>query len=117
MAGRFCFASLSPVQYLTLFLCIIPRSKQYTRAYLHTIVQREAVACHLLTIHNIAYQLTLMHRVRESIMEDRYGCVWVVVGGDELHMGAGAICMLYPVRSSAEAALGSWIGVLFFFSG
>lgn len=47
-------------------------SKNYTRAYLHTIVQKEAVACHLLTIHNIAYQLTLMRRVRESIMEDRY---------------------------------------------
>lgn len=31
------------------------------------------MACHLLTIHNIAYQLTLMRNIRESIMEG--GCV------------------------------------------
>lgn len=29
----------------------------YTRAYLNTVVTREPVACHLLSVHNIAYQV------------------------------------------------------------
>jgi tRNA-guanine family transglycosylase len=31
--------------------------KNYTRAYLHTIVNREAVASQLLSIHNVAFQV------------------------------------------------------------
>lgn len=41
--------------------------KRYTRAFLHTIVTQETVACHLLSIHNIAYQMKLMKGIRESI--------------------------------------------------
>eukprot|EP00122_Pirum_gemmata_P013442 Pgem_evm1s12517 len=33
---------------------------------------QEEVACHLVTIHNIAYQLTLMQSLRESIIEDKF---------------------------------------------
>lgn len=32
----------------------------YTRAYLNTIVTREPVACHLLSVHNIAYQVCVV---------------------------------------------------------
>jgi tRNA-guanine family transglycosylase len=31
----------------------------YTRSYLNTIVTKETTACHLLTIHNVAYQVRL----------------------------------------------------------
>lgn len=37
--------------------CDCSTCKRYTRAYLHTIVTVETVACHLLTVHNIAYQV------------------------------------------------------------
>ena len=37
--------------------CSCSTCTHYTRAYLHTIVTREPVACSVLTIHNIAYQV------------------------------------------------------------
>ncbi|KAF2430925.1 queuine tRNA-ribosyltransferase [Tothia fuscella] len=43
-----------------------------TRAYLHHIVAKETVGAHLLTMHNVFYQLDLMRRAREAILEDRY---------------------------------------------
>ncbi|KAF9580271.1 hypothetical protein BGW38_003151 [Lunasporangiospora selenospora] len=46
--------------------------KTYTRSYLHTIVTRETVGCHLVSIHNTSYQLRLMRQIRESIIEDRF---------------------------------------------
>ena len=46
--------------------------RTYTRAYLHTIVTRETTACHLLSVHNIAYQMRLMGQIRAAVMEDRY---------------------------------------------
>ncbi|XP_041369986.1 queuine tRNA-ribosyltransferase catalytic subunit 1-like [Gigantopelta aegis] len=52
--------------------CSCSTCKHYTRAYLHTIVTVEPVACHLVTIHNIAYQLNLMKQVQESIIDDRF---------------------------------------------
>ncbi|KAI9590967.1 tRNA-guanine(15) transglycosylase-like protein [Syncephalis fuscata] len=42
--------------------------KGYTRAYLHTLVTRETVGCHLVSIHNISYQMRLMRGIRESIV-------------------------------------------------
>lgn len=33
---------------------------------------KETVGAHLVTIHNVHYQLDLMRRVREAILEDRY---------------------------------------------
>jgi len=44
----------------------------YTRAFLHTVVTKEPSACHLVTVHNIAHQLELMRRVRESIVKDAF---------------------------------------------
>ncbi|XP_069121389.1 queuine tRNA-ribosyltransferase catalytic subunit 1-like [Argopecten irradians] len=52
--------------------CPCSTCKQYTRAYLHTIVTNETVSCQLLTVHNVAYQLTLMTSIQQSIIEDRF---------------------------------------------
>ncbi|CAG8708889.1 3017_t:CDS:2 [Ambispora leptoticha] len=46
--------------------------KSFTRAYIHTLATRETVGCHLLTLHNLSYQLRLMRSIREAIIEDRY---------------------------------------------
>lgn len=43
-----------------------------TRAYVHHNASKETVAAHLLTIHNVWYQLNLMREIRESILEDRF---------------------------------------------
>ncbi|XP_077987081.1 queuine tRNA-ribosyltransferase catalytic subunit 1-like [Glandiceps talaboti] len=52
--------------------CQCSTCKTHTRAYLHTIATQETVACHLLTVHNIAFQMNLMRSIRESILEDRF---------------------------------------------
>lgn len=52
--------------------CLCSTCKQYTRAYLHTIVTNETVSCHLLTVHNVAYQLTLMTSIQRSIIEGQF---------------------------------------------
>jgi tRNA-guanine family transglycosylase len=43
-----------------------------TRAYLYHVAAKETVAAHLLTMHNVFYQLELMRQAREAILEDRY---------------------------------------------
>ncbi|XP_063423142.1 queuine tRNA-ribosyltransferase catalytic subunit 1-like [Mytilus trossulus] len=52
--------------------CKCSTCQNYTRAYLHTIVTNETVACHLLSVHNVAYQLNLMKCVHDSIKEDKF---------------------------------------------
>ena len=52
--------------------CSCITCKNYSRAYLHSIVTSETVACHYLSIHNLAYQLNLMKRIRKSILEDKF---------------------------------------------
>jgi len=42
--------------------CRCMTCSQYTRAYLHTIVTQEPVACSLITIHNVAYQVSTKSR-------------------------------------------------------
>ena len=39
--------------------CPCSTCANYTRAYLHTIVTRETAACHLLTVHNVCYQVNI----------------------------------------------------------
>jgi queuine tRNA-ribosyltransferase len=46
--------------------------QNYTRAYLHTLVTRDTVGCHLMTIHNIAFQMRLMREIRESITKQEF---------------------------------------------
>ena len=52
--------------------CSCLTCKTYTRAYLHSIVTRETVGCHLLTIHNICFQLQLMRDVQKSIINSTF---------------------------------------------
>jgi tRNA-guanine transglycosylase len=42
--------------------------KQYTRAYLHSVL-KDQVGCQLLTYHNIAYQMRLMGQIRAAIVD------------------------------------------------
>ena len=41
-----------------------------TRAYLHAVI-KESAACHMITVHNVAFQLRLMRNIRESIISGR----------------------------------------------
>ncbi|KAG9238486.1 tRNA-guanine(15) transglycosylase-like protein [Amylocarpus encephaloides] len=43
-----------------------------TRAFVHHLVAKETVGAHLLTMHNVWYQLALMRSVREAVIEDRF---------------------------------------------
>ena len=43
-----------------------------TRAYIYHVASKETVGAHLLTMHNVHQQLSLMARVRAAIMADRY---------------------------------------------
>jgi queuine tRNA-ribosyltransferase len=43
-----------------------------TRAFVHHVAAKETVGAHLLTMHNVWYQLALMRSVRQSIVEDRF---------------------------------------------
>ncbi|KAJ1649240.1 Queuine tRNA-ribosyltransferase catalytic subunit 1 [Dispira simplex] len=52
--------------------CSCYTCRHYTRAYLATVINKETVGCHLLSIHNIAYQMRLMRDIRTSIMENRF---------------------------------------------
>eukprot|EP00040_Diaphanoeca_grandis_P034576 m.214955 g.214955 ORF g.214955 m.214955 type:complete len:403 (+) comp33181_c2_seq4:466-1674(+) len=52
--------------------CPCPTCKDYTRAYLHVVSYREAVSCHLLSIHNITFQLQLMGEARENILKGTF---------------------------------------------
>ncbi|KYN14248.1 putative queuine tRNA-ribosyltransferase [Trachymyrmex cornetzi] len=52
--------------------CECSTCKTYSRAYLHQIATVETVSCHLLTVHNIAFQMKLMRDIRDSIKEQRF---------------------------------------------
>lgn len=43
-----------------------------TRAFVHHNTAKETVAAHLLTMHNVRYQLDLMSQVRDAIIADRF---------------------------------------------
>lgn len=44
-----------------------------TRAHIHRLVSnKETSACHLISVHNVCFQLRLMKSVREAIKEDKY---------------------------------------------
>ncbi|KAJ2723813.1 hypothetical protein H4S00_002410 [Coemansia sp. D1744] len=52
--------------------CECSTCKNFTRAYLHATVTKETTGCHLVTVHNIAFQMRLMRDIRQAIVEDRY---------------------------------------------
>ncbi|KAF7272886.1 hypothetical protein GWI33_014364 [Rhynchophorus ferrugineus] len=52
--------------------CTCNTCRNYTRAYLNGIVTDLTVACHLLTEHNLAFQLRLMRTIRENILNGTF---------------------------------------------
>jgi len=53
--------------------CSCVTCKTYTRAYLHTQVNTgDAAICNILTVHNVAYQLSLMKAMRQSIQDGEF---------------------------------------------
>ncbi|KAJ2784575.1 Queuine tRNA-ribosyltransferase catalytic subunit 1 [Coemansia javaensis] len=52
--------------------CPCSTCKTYSRAYLHTTVAKETTGCHLVTVHNIAFQMRLMRDIRAAIVADRF---------------------------------------------
>lgn len=52
--------------------CVCNTCKNYTKAYLHGIVNDLPVACLLITEHNLAFQLRLMKDVRENILKGTF---------------------------------------------
>ncbi|XP_042908065.2 queuine tRNA-ribosyltransferase catalytic subunit 1 [Parasteatoda tepidariorum] len=52
--------------------CKCPTCVRYCRAYIYETIRKETVACHLITTHNITYQMNLMKSIRESILEDKF---------------------------------------------
>ncbi|XP_038064064.1 queuine tRNA-ribosyltransferase catalytic subunit 1-like [Patiria miniata] len=52
--------------------CDCSTCKQHTRAYLNTIAGRESVACQLISVHNLKFQMDLMRDIRQAIIDDRY---------------------------------------------
>lgn len=53
--------------------CSCSTCQSTTRAYLHALfINRETVACHYLTLHNVSYQLELMRRLRQSLLDHQF---------------------------------------------
>ncbi|XP_053693672.1 queuine tRNA-ribosyltransferase catalytic subunit [Sabethes cyaneus] len=52
--------------------CDCSTCQTYTRSYLHHIVTVEPVACSIVSVHNVAFQLKLMSDIRESIKADTF---------------------------------------------
>ena len=50
--------------------CACSTCKNYTRAFLHTVILKEEVAANFLTTHNLHYLLTLMKNFRKAILDD-----------------------------------------------
>ncbi|KAG0586949.1 hypothetical protein KC19_2G130200 [Ceratodon purpureus] len=46
--------------------------KRYTRAYLHTLVTKEAMGSQLVSYHNVAYMMQLSRDLHNSILEGRF---------------------------------------------
>lgn len=52
--------------------CDCSTCQNYSRSYIHCIATHHSVACHLLTVHNLAFQFRLMKNIRDSIKEGRF---------------------------------------------
>ncbi|CAI5496789.1 unnamed protein product [Closterium sp. Naga37s-1] len=50
--------------------CLACRS--FSRAYLHSLVTKDPVGCHLLTIHNIAYMMQLTRSMHNAILNNTF---------------------------------------------
>jgi hypothetical protein len=55
------------------FILHFPQTcKNYTRAYLYSVVTHEAIGCHLITLHNMHYMKRLMSSLRQSIIDGNF---------------------------------------------
>ncbi|XP_072775978.1 queuine tRNA-ribosyltransferase catalytic subunit 1 [Taeniopygia guttata] len=52
--------------------CGCPTCQRHSRAYLHALLRCNTAALHLLTLHNVAYQMKLMGSIRDSILRQRF---------------------------------------------
>ncbi|KAI7878502.1 queuine tRNA-ribosyltransferase [Lichtheimia hyalospora FSU 10163] len=52
--------------------CECSTCKEYTRSYVHLVTTRDTVGCHLVSIHNVAFQLRLMREMRQAIEADEF---------------------------------------------
>ena len=53
--------------------CTCSTCATYTKAYLHMLLRcNHSSACHMLTVHNLTYQLSLMAAIRDAILKDRF---------------------------------------------
>ena len=43
------------------------RAFSHIRAYVHAVI-KESAACHMISVHNVAFQLRLMRNIRKSII-------------------------------------------------
>ncbi|VDN02562.1 unnamed protein product [Thelazia callipaeda] len=50
--------------------CSCISCQNYTRAYIHSIINQETVACHIISLHNLHHQIKLMERLRSAIDSD-----------------------------------------------
>ncbi|CAD8107370.1 unnamed protein product [Paramecium sonneborni] len=51
--------------------CQCQACKSYTQSYLHYLIAKEQVACHLISIHNLNYLIQLMLNLRQSIIDGK----------------------------------------------
>ncbi|KAJ2999436.1 Queuine tRNA-ribosyltransferase catalytic subunit 1 [Globomyces sp. JEL0801] len=53
--------------------CSCYTCKTHTKSYVSRLIrQRETVGCHLISIHNLAFQMRLMEDIRQSIKQDKF---------------------------------------------
>jgi queuine tRNA-ribosyltransferase len=51
--------------------CACSTCETYTKAYIHAVIN-EPIACSLITIHNVSFQLQLMRDMRNAIDDDKF---------------------------------------------
>lgn len=53
--------------------CDCSTCRNYTRSYVHlNVAAKDTVGCHLVSNHNVAFQLRLMRQMREAIAKDEF---------------------------------------------
>ena len=52
--------------------CDCPTCKNYSRSYVHLVTTKDTVGCHLVSVHNVAFQLRLMRKMQEAIIRDEF---------------------------------------------
>lgn len=52
--------------------CTCITCARYSRSFLHSALTQETGACHLISIHNISYQMRLMRQIRDHIRDGRF---------------------------------------------